>query len=437
MYFYISLFVLLALPKGSYNFKLIQQFKIFNDLFKGTYIGNIQGPLDYSSFMAADRYNLNQYDDEKPSLALDDFSQILDGLVIFSKEFGELRVPLKFEVPAEDPWPTNLHGLRLGKRLEKILSSKQFFENHPAKVKQLQEIGFQPSLDSILDDWDLILKGMQVYKKMYDHLRVPAKYVIPNEEPWPKICRNMKLGVRIAAVRSAGRFVKDHPQRKAELDALGFEWRLRDNTHKQQVENDLFDQIYEALRFYKENIHSDLNVPADFIVPVNDVWPENLWNLRLGAHVQSIRENDKLVYGHEQREKLLQDLGLIFGDSPKVLLSKKKFDLLFQGLLFYRSVFGDLQVPETYVVPSEDPWPEQLWGIRLGSRVHAIRTHGTLIANFPERREMLASIGFSLELVETSKRKKKKDSSLDSGESNNHETADGIDSQVRISSLFF
>ena len=30
-----------------------------------------------------------------------------------------------------------------------------------------------------------------------------------------------QLGVRVAAIRSAGRYVKDHPERKAQLDEIG------------------------------------------------------------------------------------------------------------------------------------------------------------------------------------------------------------------------
>ena len=37
-------------------------------------------------------------------------------------------LPVKFEVPASEPWPSSLHGLRLGKRLEHILSSQEFFD---------------------------------------------------------------------------------------------------------------------------------------------------------------------------------------------------------------------------------------------------------------------------------------------------------------------
>ena len=36
--------------------------------------------------------------------------------------------------------------------------------------------------------------------------------MVPDEEPWPKAARKigLKLGVRVAAMRSAGRYVKVH-----------------------------------------------------------------------------------------------------------------------------------------------------------------------------------------------------------------------------------
>ena len=34
----------------------------------------------------------------------------------------------------------------------------------------------------------------------------------------------MKLGVSVSTIRSQEIHVKDHPERRAELDALGFRW---------------------------------------------------------------------------------------------------------------------------------------------------------------------------------------------------------------------
>ena len=37
--------------------------------------------------------------------------------------------------------------------------------------------------------------------------------------------RGRSLGVKVSDMRKRGDLVKDHPERRAELDALGFRWR--------------------------------------------------------------------------------------------------------------------------------------------------------------------------------------------------------------------
>lgn len=67
----------------------------------------------------------NRLFDNEVSLvvALDDFDQILEGIRLFKAYFGDVDIPVKFEVPKDDFWPSSLHGLRLGKRLEKLLTA--------------------------------------------------------------------------------------------------------------------------------------------------------------------------------------------------------------------------------------------------------------------------------------------------------------------------
>ena len=63
----------------------------------------------------------------------------------------------------------------------------------------------------------------------------------------------------------------------------------------------------------------------------------------------------------------------------------KRFDRLFAALCVYRETYGDVDVPQHFVVPEEGPWDQSVWGLRLGSRVNAIRSQGTFVKNNPER----------------------------------------------------
>ena len=75
--------------------------------------------------------------------------------------------------------------------------------------------------------------------------------------------------------------------------------------------------------------------------------------------------------------------------------SDVRFFNVFNALKRYREIYGDLLVPQPFVVPNESPdWPPEVWGLRLGARVNAIRSQGTFIKTNPERKEMLEDIGF-------------------------------------------
>ena len=68
---------------------------------------------------------------------------------------------------------------------------------------------------------------------------------------------------------------------------IGFEWRLRDHTHKQQVVEDKFTQVFEALNLYKQLVDESMQMPTSYVVPTDDNnWPEELRGLRLGTLVQ-------------------------------------------------------------------------------------------------------------------------------------------------------
>ena len=48
-----------------------------------------------------------------------------------------------------------------------------------------------------MDDWSTIYQTIQVYKDIFGDLRIPSKFVVPNDDPWPRVSRNVKLGARI------------------------------------------------------------------------------------------------------------------------------------------------------------------------------------------------------------------------------------------------
>lgn len=92
--------------------------------------------LPKTSSLSQFSLQLSVFDDSDPDiLNLDDFDDIVGAIKIFQKIVGDVSVPLRFEVPAEANWPARYHGLKLGRRLERLATSRSFQSQHRDKVR--------------------------------------------------------------------------------------------------------------------------------------------------------------------------------------------------------------------------------------------------------------------------------------------------------------
>jgi hypothetical protein len=69
-------------------------------------------------------------------------------------------------------------------------------------------------------------------------------------------------------------------------------------------------------------------------------------------------------------------------------------NVLVPGLMAYKQVYRNLLIERAFVVPSQEPWPERLWGAHLGQKVDDVRWKGTYVSSDPARVEWLDSQGF-------------------------------------------
>ena len=69
-----------------------------------------------------------------------------------------------------------------------------------------------------------------------------------------------------------------------------------------------------------------------------------------------------------------------------------QIQLTVAALQAHFEVFGDFLVPRYFVVPYEDPWPREAWGMQLGNRARNIRYYGAY--SDAESRLILREIGF-------------------------------------------
>ena len=147
---------------------------------------------------------------------------LLAGLDAYGEQFGHVRVPYKFVVPDADGWPEEARGLALGLQVSGLRQQKKRGTLPQDDVAQLEALSFVWNLYDW--KWQCVLQSLQAYQELHGDLQVTRAFVVPSEAPWPEEAWGMKLGYRVRDIRSRGDFVKHHPERRAELDALGFRW---------------------------------------------------------------------------------------------------------------------------------------------------------------------------------------------------------------------
>jgi hypothetical protein len=144
-------------------------------------------------------------------------------------------------------------------------------------------------------------------------------------------------------------------------------------------------------------INQHVRVPQKFEVPssstdVDDdiapsLWPCDLAGVRLGGKVQKIRQAYKANRLSAAGVAYLEGIDFVW--DVKVWQWERTFGALRQ----YYAVHGDCDVPQSFKVPSEAPWPTELWGMKLGNAVIHVRHREDYIKDNPERIELLRARG--------------------------------------------
>jgi hypothetical protein len=101
---------------------------------------------------------------------------------------------------------------------------------------------------------------------------------------WPDHLAGMKLGQIVSRIREGGLEVKHLPERKAQLDEIGFDW----GDPKRFIDVP-FEKVMCALYAYFM-IRGDTFVKNDFIMPAEQPWPTILVGFELGKAVTRLRQ---------------------------------------------------------------------------------------------------------------------------------------------------
>ncbi|GAB9471337.1 hypothetical protein Gpo141_00008554 [Globisporangium polare] len=324
---------------------------------------------------------------------------VVDALRHFHRQHQHFVVPYNFEIPSaphptgsadqqQQSWPEHLRGVKLGRAMRgfvKQLNSKRASAHRShteTTLQQLRAMGFPVQVaDWKQFSWEQVsLSALQTFKATEGHLRVPRKFIVPeNDDRYAKPTWGYKLGAHVNQLRAKRESLPEN-QLDA-LDDIGLIWNVTDDKWE--------NQFLPALRKFRE-LNGHVNVPQVFKVPCEDgAWPRELWGFALGRMVNQTRSGDIYYPQIEHFLPELAKLGFSFSSIESTWDEK-----ILPSLQVFQSVHGHCYVDKYFMVPHEEPWPQQAWGSKLGFIVHNIRSRGDFFQLVGRDMEKLEQLGF-------------------------------------------
>jgi hypothetical protein len=79
---------------------------------------------------------------------------------------------------------------------------------------------------------------------------------------------------------------------------------------------------------------------------------------------------------------------------------ERQWEVAKEALATYKQLHGDLEVPQSFVVPESEEWREEMWGKELGNTVSSIRTQDYFVRDSQERMQWSEEAGFRFETAD-------------------------------------
>eukprot|EP00980_Cylindrotheca_fusiformis_P016692 scaffold5024_cov136-Cylindrotheca_fusiformis.AAC.21 len=127
------------------------------------------------------------------------------------------------------------------------------------------------------------------------------------EVDWPEHLEGMRLGNIVARMRDGSLEVKHLPERKAQLDAIDFDW----GDPKLFIDIPFEKAMCAMYAYYL--IRGDMFVREDFVMPDDDPWPQALAGYEVGQMVRRIRELQNFLEAyHPEKVSLLRMIDFVW-----------------------------------------------------------------------------------------------------------------------------
>jgi hypothetical protein len=356
----------------------------------GAIVKRIRAGRSYAAQVARDSDALLNLNFLWDSLDVEWQERVLPALVTFADEFGDTE-PLEasFVVPSNAPWPKPTWGLALGAFLSDSQRREHFYVQILRDAHVLDELGFAVRLSE--ETWERhVVPLLTIFSTLFpDRHELPEAFVIPHNPPWPRKVWGLELGkvgtqnaARMAVVTSEWKQSREAPQ----TSSLASENRSR------QWKTRLFPALVAFVEMF-----GDCRLGGQFTVPSQAPWPKPTWGLRLGAEIAAYVKSGAYFEQIGRDADRLDVLGVSFK------LSRAPWEQHAACLLAtFSTLYPCTVVPDTFVVPAEDPWSETTWGVKLGKLVAWNAQQMTAIENEWRMQVLTAVEVFQREMGATS-----------------------------------
>ena len=272
-----------------------------------------------------------------------------------------------YVIPSIATFSAHLHGLKLGSFLQR--ARKAYHADHltTTQVDALEQYHIHWDYKSYKLEF-VSLPGLDMFKSIYKHVRVPTNFVIPTERSWPEDLWKVKLGVQVGYWRTEKENLSSHVVQA--LNERNFIW---------DVDEYEFETItIQALKTYGD-LYGNLLAPKSFRVPATSQWPTITHGHPLGRTVKHLRARRGI---DPAKDKILDAMDFIW-DSMRYQFEQ----VMLPACQIYVQQKGDLNtILKIFKVPkTSNLYPIACHGYGLGDKLYQWRLHGA-------RSDLLAEI---------------------------------------------
>ncbi|KAG6969244.1 hypothetical protein JG687_00003340 [Phytophthora cactorum] len=204
----------------------------------------------------------------------------------------------------------------------------------------------------------VFMPALRAFHSLFGHTEVPEDFVVPRSSPmWPIATWGLHLGQIISRGHDTKRLYSSQvANSQEEFQKLGFTWKVTNAADRSWKH-----QVLPALRVFHQE-HGHCHVKSSFVVPEWEPWPKGAWGLNLGSIVKRVRAGRSYVDQATRDSDELDKLGFLW--DPRDVEWQER---ILPALVTFADEFrNDEPMTSDFVVPANDPWPKQTWGLELG-----------------------------------------------------------------------